>query len=213
MKPDVYLKWLPILGLLVLALTLSTDLNFLPYYVEEARKIVSQPDKAQPTEGSHHEGSHKEEGSKEDTLSFPAVAPKLDPVKQRRMGIFHYNEGNKFLKEGKWELAVERYDKALAHDTEIHEAYVNMSSAQMQGQQFDQAQKTLDTLQAKAPKLPALHYNLACLYSLTHQEDQSLESLKKALALGYANHASIPTDPDLENLRKTAGFREWFNTL
>jgi len=142
----------------------------------------------------------------------PGVIP-IDPVREHRMAIFHYNEGNKFLNKGDWKEAVENYKMALHHDQALNEVYINMSNAYLKGQQYEEAKKTLDTLKVKTPKSPHLYYNLACYFSLTHQEAASLEALQQSIRLGYKNHDDVKSDPDLTNLRQTPEFRQWVKTL
>jgi len=129
------------------------------------------------------------------------------------MAIFHYNKGNKFLTKGDWKEAVGNYKMALHHDPDLNAVYINMSNAYLKGQQYEEAKKTLDTLQAKAPEDPHLYYNLACYYSLTHQETASLEALQQSIRLGYKNPDEAQSDPDLTNLRQTTEFQKWVKTL
>ena len=89
-----------------------------------------------------------------------------DPVAQKRMGIFHYNEGNKFLKQNDWKQAIRNYKMALHHNKEFTEAYINLSTAYLKDKQFDASLKTLNTLQKIDEKHPLLHYNLACYYAI-----------------------------------------------
>jgi len=49
---------------------------------------------------------------------------------------------------------------------------------------------------------PVVHYNLACSYSLLGQVDEALETLRRAIALGYRDFNHMQRDPDLENLRR-----------
>ena len=136
-----------------------------------------------------------------------------DPVNNMRMGFFQYNEGNKALKEGKWEEAVQNYKMALHHNPNGTETLINLSTTYLRSKQYDEAYKTLKTLEEKAPANPLLFYNFACYYALTNQIDSSLNALKQAVALGYKNLKEIKEDPDLESLRKTPGFIEWLNTI
>ncbi len=142
----------------------------------------------------------------------PKALP-VDPEREHRMAIFHYNEGNKFLNKGDWKAAVENYKMALHHDRALTEVYINMSNAYLKGQQYEEAKKTLDTLKVQAPENPHLHYNLACYYSLTHQETASLKALQHSFRLGYLNRDDAHTDPDLANLRQTSEFQKWVKTL
>ena len=180
------------------------------------------PPASKPVDLSHdHDHSHDPAESSESSKSLdkafgqapdPGAVP-VDPVREHRMAIFHYNEGNKFLNKGDWKEAVGNYKMALHHDKTLNEVYINMSSAYLKGQQYEEAKKTLDVLKAQAPENPHLHYNLACYYSLTHQEKSSLEALQQSIRLGYKNRKDAHTDPDLANLRQTPEFKQWVKTL
>lgn len=174
------------------------------------------------SESSHshgHSHDHDESPQSPKTLNEAfSQAPDLgaipvDPVREHRMAIFHYNEGNTFLNKGDWKEAVVNYKMALRHDSALNAVYINMSNAYLKGQQYEEAKKTLDTLQVKTPKNPYLHYNLACYYSLTHQETASLKALQLSIRLGYKNRDDVQSDPDLANLRQTSEFQQWVKTL
>ena len=136
-----------------------------------------------------------------------------NPEAQKRMGIFHYNEGNKFLNKGNWEEAVTHYRMALHHNKNFEEAYVNLGTAYLSGKKFDESRKTLSTLEKINPSHPSLHYNLACYHALTGQDDSALKALQRAVELGFKNFRSVETDPDLENLRRDPKFEQWWKPL
>ena len=135
------------------------------------------------------------------------------PEAQRRMGVFHYNEGNKFLNKGNWEEAVTHYRMALHHNKNFEEAYVNLSTAYLSGKKFNESQKILSTLEEINPSNPSLHYNLACYHTLTGQDGPALNALQRAVELGFKNLESIETDPDLESLRSNPKFEQWWKAL
>ncbi len=54
-------------------------------------------------------------------------------------------------------------------------------------------------------------YHHACYKSMINDITGSLESLEKALKLGYGSIYSLKYDADLENVRKTAGFKDLVN--
>lgn len=128
------------------------------------------------------------------------------------MAIFHFNEGNKFLRAGDWDPAVRQYEMALHHDPALHPASVNLSTAYLRAGRYSQAQAVLRRLQAAAPTLPELHYNLACLYALTGRAPEGLQALKEAVRLGYPHRSQLYTDPDLNALRLLPAFQEWIQT-
>ena len=136
-----------------------------------------------------------------------------DPANQKRMGVYHYNEGNKFLHKGNFQEAIVNYKMAVHHDPDNASFYINLSTAYMREGKFDKAHETLITLKDKAPEGALLHYNLACYYALTNDTDASRKALEQGVALGYKNFKEILTDPDLANLRNTNGFQKWFDSL
>tara|TARA_B100001105_G_scaffold182713_1_gene147788 strand:+ start:170 stop:694 length:525 start_codon:yes stop_codon:yes gene_type:complete len=130
------------------------------------------------------------------------------PEAQNRMGIYHYNEGNKFLKQNKIEDAIKNYKMALHHNEYFEEAYINLSTAYLNKKSFKLSLKTLKTLESINPKHPLLHYNFSCYYSLLGNIPKGIESLKQAISHGFKNHQILKTDPDIKNLRQNPQFRE-----
>lgn len=55
-------------------------------------------------------------------------------------------------------------------------------------------------------------YNLACSYSLLRRVDESLDALRRAIALGYDDFDHLRRDPDLLTLRQSAQFRRFLET-
>jgi len=202
--PKSWKIYIPLLSLLLLILTVIGN-----HY----RPVPESSDQKHPH--SHdHDASETTDRLNQAFSQAPdpgAVPP--DPEREQRMAIFHYNEGNRFLSQSDWREAVRNYKMALHHDPALNEVYINMSTAYLQGQQYEEARQTLETFKARAPNHPHLYYNLACYYSLTHQEAASLEAIQQSMKLGYPQREDIHSDPDLENLRQTPEFKKWVNTL
>ncbi len=186
------IKYLPHLGLLALIVFLITDTA--PIILSTSNSGKS----SKKMEGSHKEGSHNE-GSNGQSIS--------QEEKEKRMGIFHYNEGNKSFKEGRFDEAIDNYKKALHHNKTLKEAAINLSTAYMKNSNFDKALETLKVGIALDPTNPHIHYNYACYYSLTGQPKASMEKLEEAIRLGFTNFKQIETDPDLEKLRRSPEFK------
>ena len=186
------IKYLPHLGLLALIVFLITDTSPIILSASNSEK------NSKKMEGSHKEGSHNE-GSKGQNLS--------QEEKEKRMGIFHYNEGNKSFKEGRFEEAIGNYKKALHHNKTLKEAAINLSTAYMKSLNFDEALETLKVGMALDSTNPHIHYNYACYYSLIGQPKASMEKLQEAVRLGFTNFKQIETDPDLEKLRQSPEFK------
>ena len=188
-------KYLPYLGLIALILFLITDTSTI------IKDMSSNTGKnLKQTEGSHKEGSHKE-GSNGQDIS--------QKDKEKKMGIFHYNEGNKNFKEGQYKEAIINYKKALHHNKSFKEATINLSTAYMKNSNFEEALETLQKGMVLDSKNPHIYYNYACYYSLTGQPETSLKKLKTAIQFGFNNFKQIETDPDLEKLRQSPEFKRW----
>ncbi len=195
-------RFFPVLLLLSLLLILIGDeMQFDSPSNHEPR---SQDKKASPSplyseEHEHDHAAHPDDHS--------------DPENNRRMGIFHFNEGNKSLKQGNFDEAVKNYEMALHHNPQSQESFINLSTAYLKAKDYDKALNTLQSLEKINSNHPLLHYNLACYYSLTERTKESLDSLKKSVQSGYENHQEIKTDPDLENLRQDAAYLEWIPSM
>ncbi len=174
----------PTLALVLLAIS-ALIAAFVDGPIDPAGKLAVKGDH------KHEEGSHGDHQS---------------PDAQRRMAIFHYNEGNQLLKSEQWEQAIHKYEMALNHEAQLLPVYVNMSTALMQQKRFPQAMQILDQLKQKAPDMPELHYNLACYYSLTGDIEKGIEALAEAIRKGYSNREWLEKDPDLESLRNHPDF-------
>ena len=187
-----FIKYLPHLGLLALIIFLITDTS--PIVLSRSNLEKS----SKKMEGSHKEGSHNE-GSNGQDIS--------QEEKEKRMAIFHYNEGNKSFKEERLNEAIANYKKALHHDKTLKEAVINLSTAYIKNLNFDEALETLNIGIALDSTNPHIHYNYACYYSLTDQPKASMEKLQKAIRFGFTNFKQIETDPDLEKLRQSPEFK------
>ncbi len=186
MSSAKFIKYLPHLALIALIVFLLEDTLLL-----NKTQSVSKANKNQK----------QNEGSKGQTIS--------QEEKERRMGFFHYNEGNKFFKEGRFDEAIINYKKALHHNKSFTEATINLSTAYLKSEEFDKALETLQTGVELDPKNPHIHYNFACYYSLTGNAETSLQKLKDSISLGFDKLEQIETDPDLVNLRQSAGYKNW----
>ncbi len=174
--------------------------KFLPLLLVVSVAVILINDRLMPraTPAVHEHGGHDDHD---------------DPENNRRMGIFHYNEGNRDFTRGDLDSAVKNYTMALRHNDRFVEAYINLSTTYMREKRFALAGETLDRLETFAGKNPLLHYNRACLHSLAGDTEASLNALKEAVGLGFSDRAQIASDPDLLELRKDARFKSWFEAL
>jgi hypothetical protein len=69
------------------------------------------------------------------------------------------------------------------------------------------------TRSALAVQLGAIYYNLACAQSRQNKSTKALGSLGKAVENGYVEFGWILEDGDLESLRDTKAFVDWFSRV
>ena len=188
--PSKYLRLMPLLLIIGSIVFFTTD---------QTKFHLNQVEKPTSTKGGDEEliPTHDEE-----------EMDRKSPEAQNRMGVYHYNEGNKFLKQNKIDDAIKSYKMALHHNEYFEEAYINLSTAYLNKKSFKLSLKTLKTLESINPKHPLLHYNFSCYYSLLGNIPKGIESLKQAISHGFKNHQILKTDPDIKNLRQNPQFRE-----
>jgi Flp pilus assembly protein TadD len=63
-------------------------------------------------------------------------------------------------------------------------------------------------LVASRPHDPTAHYNLACRYAVLRQRDLALQTLRRAVELGYRDFRFMVRDADLTSIQKDPRFRE-----
>ena len=68
------------------------------------------------------------------------------------------------------------------------------------------------TLVQLRPADPGAHYDLACRYARLAQPDLAIQSLRKAVELGYSDFLSMTQDRDLESIRKDPRFHDLLKT-
>jgi adenylate cyclase len=75
-------------------------------------------------------------------------------------------------------------------------------------------EQVADRLESELPedaKWPMLHYNAACIYSLTGRKEKALTHLTKAMELAPDNvRGYAENDDDLANIREEPKFQELF---
>lgn len=72
----------------------------------------------------------------------------------------------------------------------------------------------IDSRLAKlCPKDPQVWYNLGCSLALLNKREAALQSLKKAVKLGYSDHEWMSRDADLRSLREEQGFKTLLDKL
>ena len=199
---STYTKYLPHLSLIAFIIFLATD--YLPLMQKNAsvNSVKSLKIKESENRKGKHQNSNNNKGEK---LSLEE--------RERRMAIFHYNEGNKFYKEKNYTEAVILYTKALHHNKKFKEALINLSTAYMRTMVFEKALKTLQAGQSQFPQEPLFDYNYACYHSLRKDLVSGLFALKQAVKKGFKQFKRVENDPDLINLRQLEEYKKWMEKV
>jgi len=58
-----------------------------------------------------------------------------------------------------------------------------------------------------------MYYQLACLFSLQYKKDEAIDTLKKAIELGWKNYSHTNNDSDLDNIRNDQEFKTLLQDL
>lgn len=142
-------------------------------------------------------------------ISTPAASSHAGTQAKEPPAVQYVRAGVQLMDQGKLDDAVFAFQSAVKTDKNLAEAYFYLGIAYLQKNRNRDAVKTLETGARLAPVHNEMHYNLACAYSRDGQVKNGLESLGKALALGF-DPAAARQDKDLANLRKDPGFEALF---
>jgi tetratricopeptide (TPR) repeat protein len=100
------------------------------------------------------------------------------------------------------------YEGILKRDPNLVDVLVPLGHAYTDGGYYEKGLEIDVRLSRLRPKDPLVFYNLACSHSVLGQITPALESLDKALSLGYSDFRFLMQDPDMENLRKSPRFEQ-----
>jgi tetratricopeptide (TPR) repeat protein len=123
----------------------------------------------------------------------------------QRLGIFAFRQQD-------YELAAEYMQAALEIEPNSPALSSNLAAAQMTLGRLDDALATLSAIRTGLIRSPALlfsiHFNLACLHSMKDQREEALNHLFRAAESDAPSVLASLGDPQLDNVRGEARFRE-----
>jgi tetratricopeptide (TPR) repeat protein len=73
---------------------------------------------------------------------------------------------------------------------------------------YEQLADRLDTVLADDPPYSVIHFNAACIYSLTGRKEKAIEHLRRAVELSDNSRDLAKTDTDLDAIREEPAFKE-----
>lgn len=108
----------------------------------------------------------------------------------------------------KLDFEISFYEGILQYNPDYVEVLIQLGDAYTKRGFYEKGLEVDLKLSRLCPDDPIVHYNLACSYSLVGEVEKALETLKKAIQLGYTDFAYMEKDPDLKNLRKDERYRK-----
>ncbi len=113
-----------------------------------------------------------------------------------------------FKMEEDLDFEISFYEDLLKGKPDFVDALILLGDAYTKKGLLDKGLETDLKLSRLCPDDPTIHYNLACDYSLLKDSDRCLETLAKAIALGYREFKFMEKDPDLAYIRQDARYGE-----
>jgi tetratricopeptide (TPR) repeat protein len=120
----------------------------------------------------------------------------------------YFQLGNLHLRRGELGQAISAYEKALALQPSFLAAQNNLAMAYAANRMYDRALPAFKKLVDLDPHNSGTYYNIAVLYALQGNVSESVAWLETAIERGYQNWELIKTDPDLDNIRDSAEYRQ-----
>ncbi len=77
-----------------------------------------------------------------------------------------------------------------------------------QAGEYEQLADRLDTVLADDPPYSMIHFNAACIYSLTGRKERALEHLRRAIELSDTARSLAKDDTDFDAIRDEPAFKE-----
>lgn len=114
------------------------------------------------------------------------------------------------LKKGEKEKALDSYRKVVELDTVPELGSCAMYALLALGEK-EKGIDFMEKLLEKESSEPGVYYDAACFYSRLGNMEKSLSNLTLAMEKGYHKFHHIMADDDLEELRKTEGFKSLMN--
>jgi len=87
-------------------------------------------------------------------------------------------------------------------------AWVDLGHVYTRAGRFEDGLRVDLELVRRAPQDPTVRYNLACSLALLRRKEEALDTLEKAVVLGYEDPEHLLADADLASLREEPRFLE-----
>jgi hypothetical protein len=134
-------------------------------------------------------------------------AARARPATRREKARALLRDGARWLSEGSFERARQRFLDAIAIDASVPEAYNGVGVTYRMRNDLPRALEWYKRALGVDADFGDAYYNMACAYALGGRKDLALRYLQIAALNGYATAGGIDGDPDLESLRAEPAYR------
>lgn len=113
-----------------------------------------------------------------------------------------------FRMEEDLDFEISFYEDLIKGKPDFIDALVLLGDAYTKKGMYQKGLEADLRLSSLLPKDATVHYNLACDYALLKDADHCLETLEKAIKLGYRDFKWMEKDVDLAYVRQDARYKE-----
>ncbi len=121
--------------------------------------------------------------------------------------VLYWQSGRLLAGAGRFKEAAAMFEKAVDKDRAFLPALDDAATIYAHIGDPARALEYLKRIVALDPTRADAYYNAACMYARLHQPEQAVSWLEKAVENGYRHWERIETDPDLDGIRATPGYR------
>ena len=116
------------------------------------------------------------------------------------------------MAEGQIDFEISFFERIVKRDPNFIDALAPLAEAYTQKGLHDKALQIDKRLAKLRPEDPVVHYNLACSFALVSKNQDALQTLERAIQLGYSDFEHLRKDPDFKNLHNDPKFQSLLAT-
>lgn len=148
-----------------------------------------------------------------------SIREKALPTDHIDLAISYSNIGRAYRDVGDYEKGIEYGQKAIQIGEKsnpvfpyLNRFYANLGITYVKKRQYAEAGKALEKSEKLYPE-ERVYRGWAMYYTLQDNKMDALESLQKAVTLGFKDLKWLETEPDLKNIRKEKGYKDLVEQL